>query len=130
MLFGYDTANISGVLGMKKFVQDYGNAVPTGTIGGNIFVVDGQTYQITAKVKSLVTSTLSIGTFLGALSTAPIADHLGRRAGLLLASLIFVVGVVIQTAVKSLAGALSLARRADLSGMYAGRSVKQLRFRR
>jgi len=60
---------------------------------------------------------------VGALSTAPIADHLGRRAGLLLASLIFVVGVVIQTAVKSLAGALSLARRADLSGMYAGRSV-------
>ena len=46
---------------------------------------------------------------VGALFTAPIADHLGRRAGLLLASLIVVIGVVIQTAVKSLAGALSLA---------------------
>ena len=39
------------VLGMKKFVQDYGNAVPTGTIGGNIFVVDGQTYQVRLSLK-------------------------------------------------------------------------------
>lgn len=31
-----DTANISGVLGMKRFVHDYGNAVPTGTVGGNV----------------------------------------------------------------------------------------------
>jgi len=53
---------------------------------------------ITSSQQSLVVSTLSIGTFIGALFAAPAADFLGRRWSVVLAVLTFSAGVAIQIA--------------------------------
>ena len=52
---------------------------------------------ITASQKSLIVSILSAGTFFGALSAAPMGDRIGRRIGMILSSLIFIFGVILQT---------------------------------
>jgi MFS family permease len=55
-------------------------------------------YTISTPNESLVVSILSAGTFFGALLAAPMADHLGRRMGIIAACLVFCVGVAMQTA--------------------------------
>ena len=57
---------------------------------------------ITSSQQSLVVSILSAGTFFGALFAAPTADFLGRRWSVVLAVLIFVAGVAMQTAALAL----------------------------
>jgi MFS transporter, SP family, sugar:H+ symporter len=57
---------------------------------------DGQR-DITASQTSEIVSILSAGTFFGALFSAPVADILGRRLGMMLNTVIFTVGVVLQT---------------------------------
>lgn len=42
------------------------------------------------------------GTFVGALAAAYLADHTGRRLGLIFSSLLFIVGVVLQAISVSL----------------------------
>lgn len=54
--------------------------------------------EITTFQQSLVVSVLSIGTFIGALLGAPVADILGRKYGVILATLVFDVGVAMQVA--------------------------------
>ncbi|KAI9610095.1 hypothetical protein H4Q26_007093 [Puccinia striiformis f. sp. tritici PST-130] len=58
---------------------------------------DGK-YSITTSQDSLVTSILSVGTFVGALLAYPIGDRYGRRIGIMIACAIFSVGVALQTA--------------------------------
>jgi MFS transporter, SP family, sugar:H+ symporter len=59
-------------------------------------------YVLTAPQSSLVVSILSAGTFFGALLAAPTADYFGRRIGLMLsAGIVFVLGVILQTASSS-----------------------------
>ena len=53
--------------------------------------------DISPAQSALIVSILSAGTFLGALSAAPFADHLGRRMSLILAVCVFTVGVILQT---------------------------------
>ena len=57
---------------------------------------------ITSSQQSLVVSILSAGTFFGALFAAPTADILGRRWSVVLAVVIFTVGVVMQVAAEAL----------------------------
>ena len=57
---------------------------------------------ITSSQQSLVVSILSAGTFFGALFAAPAADFLGRRWSVVLAVLVFYVGVSMQTAATAL----------------------------
>jgi len=45
-------------------------------------------------------SILSAGTFFGALIGAPLADMIGRRLGLMVACLVFSVGVAMQVGSK------------------------------
>jgi sugar porter (SP) family MFS transporter len=87
ILFGYDTGTISGVIGSKQFIKDFGD-----------YDQATNEYALGTSRTSLFVSILSAGTFFGALSGAPIADILGRRWGLQLAMLIFTVGVVLQVA--------------------------------
>jgi SP family sugar:H+ symporter-like MFS transporter len=54
--------------------------------------------DITASQQSEIVSILSAGTFFGALLAAPIADRLGRRLALIVSSVVFIFGVVLQTA--------------------------------
>ncbi len=43
-------------------------------------------------------SILSAGTFFGALAAAPLGDFIGRQWGLIASSIVFIFGVVLQTA--------------------------------
>lgn len=52
--------------------------------------------------ESLIVSILSLGTFLGALTAAPVADFFGRRMGIFLSTaIVFNLGVIMQTAATS-----------------------------
>ncbi|KLO17936.1 general substrate transporter [Schizopora paradoxa] len=83
ILYGYDTGVINGVQAMHDWLCTFGNST---------------TCTITTLQQSLVVSVLSIGTFLGALLGAPVADIIGRKWGVVLSTLVFDVGVAMQTA--------------------------------
>jgi SP family sugar:H+ symporter-like MFS transporter len=53
--------------------------------------------DVTAGQTSLIVSILSVGTFFGALTAAPVADMVGRRLGLVVCNVVFCVGVILQT---------------------------------
>lgn len=57
---------------------------------------------ITASQSSEIVSILSAGTFFGALSAAPTADILGRRVGLMASTVVFTIGVILQTAATAI----------------------------
>jgi len=52
--------------------------------------------QFNSWLLGLIVSSLSIGTFIGVLLGAPLADRLGRRAAMSIETLVFSIGVVIQ----------------------------------
>ncbi|KAK5127371.1 hypothetical protein LTR85_006710 [Meristemomyces frigidus] len=79
MIFGYDTGQISGFLEMQNFLDRFGtngtfSNVRSGTIVG----------------------LLSIGTLIGALLSAPIADVFGRRWCIVVWNIVFCIGVIVQ----------------------------------
>lgn len=81
ILFGYDTGTISGILAMdhvKTTFTDRGH--------------------FTAGETSLITSILSAGTFFGSMSAPLVSDNLGRRYGLIVSTVIFTIGVILQVA--------------------------------
>lgn len=59
---------------------------------------DGTTYTFSTVRSGLIVGLLSIGTLVGALIGAPLADTLGRRPSITLASAVVAVGFVIQIA--------------------------------
>ncbi|KAK0118909.1 hypothetical protein ONS95_007781 [Cadophora gregata] len=88
ILFGYDSGYINGILAMNKFHHDFG--VPSSdanAFGGHLL----PSWQ-----KSLMTSILSLGTFLGALLTGWAADRWGRKNTNIVGCAIYIVGVVLQ----------------------------------
>ncbi|KAF8586328.1 MFS monosaccharide transporter [Ramaria rubella] len=91
ILYGYDTGTIGGVQVMEDWLRTFGKPTtdladhPTG-------------FMITSSQQSLVVSILSAGTFFGALAAAPAGDLLGRKWGIIFSTLIFDIGVAMQTA--------------------------------
>ncbi|OBT56546.1 hypothetical protein VE04_03237 [Pseudogymnoascus sp. 24MN13] len=86
-IFGYDTGQISGFLEMQVFLERFGET----NADGKLFF---------SNVRSgLIVALLSIGTAIGALLAAPLADRIGRRGSIPWWCLIFCVGVTIQIAV-------------------------------
>ncbi|EIN06028.1 MSTA protein [Punctularia strigosozonata HHB-11173 SS5] len=92
ILFGYDSGYINGIYGMDIWKNQFGR--PTGHSDDPI---DIATWQ-----KSLTTSILSAGTFVGALVAGDLADRIGRRFTIILACAIFCAGVIIQVASQSI----------------------------
>ncbi|PGH17061.1 hypothetical protein AJ80_04934, partial [Polytolypa hystricis UAMH7299] len=88
ILFGYDSGYINGVLGMDFVKKQFGGPVPLD--------VDPSGYNVATWQKSLIVSILSVGTFFGALIAGSIAEWMGRRPAIMLACLIFTIGVVLQ----------------------------------
>nr|ANC28056.1 major facilitator superfamily [Polyporus umbellatus] len=96
ILFGYDTGTISGIIQMDDWLRTFGDRTDDLTahpIG----------YFLTSHNESLVVSILSAGTFFGALLGAPVADHIGRRMGIIVSCLVFSVGVALQTGAHNMA---------------------------
>jgi SP family sugar:H+ symporter-like MFS transporter len=58
--------------------------------------------DVTASQSAEIVSILSAGTFFGALTAAPFGDFLGRRMGLIASCIVFIFGVILQTAATSL----------------------------
>lgn len=85
LIFGYDTGQISGFLEMDDFLYRFGDT--TDADGNPAFT----------KVRSgTIVGLLSIGTLIGAIVGAPIADAFGRKLAIVFWNIIFCVGVVVQ----------------------------------
>ena len=97
LCYGYDNSYYSGLLGMKPFIQTYGQG-PSGS------------RALTVTFTSLTSSSIYIGDLLGALLAAPINDHLGRKYVFLVASLCIVGGGIAQVADKGSMGVIVLGR--------------------
>jgi MFS family permease len=54
--------------------------------------------NVTSGQQSLIVSILSVGTFVGALLSSPVADALGRRKALMVDAGVFIFGNILQTA--------------------------------
>jgi len=81
LIFGYDTGQISGFLEMTDFLNRFGN----------------QPGPAFSNVRSgTIVGLLSIGTLIGAIGSAPIADKFGRRICIVTWCLVFCVGVIVQ----------------------------------
>ncbi|KAK8112481.1 hypothetical protein PG984_013007, partial [Apiospora sp. TS-2023a] len=90
LIFGYDTGQISGFLEMPNFVERFGSPQPpNGEMG------------FSNTRSGLIVGLLSIGTLVGALMAAPIADKIGRRMSICLWTIIVSVGFVIQVAAST-----------------------------
>lgn len=85
-IFGYSTGQISGFTTMGDFKQRFGEQMANGE------------YGFSNVRNGLIVGLLSIGTMIGALAAAPIADHIGRKFSITFWSLIHIVGIIVQMA--------------------------------
>ncbi|KAH9996121.1 sugar transporter [Xylariaceae sp. FL0662B] len=80
VLFGYDQGVISGVLVMSNFAKTF------------------PLLSSDAVLQGWMVSVLTLGAMFGALSNGPIADRYSRRWSLLIASVVFNIGSILQCA--------------------------------
>jgi len=85
----YFTGTIGGILAMRYWLDTFstGYIDPKTNLRG-----------ISSTQSSEIVSLLSAGTFFGALSAGPLADWVGRKFGLMISTVVFTVGVILQTA--------------------------------
>lgn len=92
VLFGYDTGTISGILAMDYWRDLFSTGYH-----------DSHGHpDVSPSQSSAIVSILSAGTFFGALGSPLLADHIGRRWGLMASCWVFNLGVALQTAATSL----------------------------
>ncbi|KAJ5112570.1 Major facilitator-type transporter ecdD [Penicillium argentinense] len=96
ILYGYDSGYISGVLGMPYVKKQFGHEVSKAE--------DPDGYIIAPSRKSLITSILSAGTFIGAVLSGGVSEQIGRRLTIMLSCLIFAIGVAIQVGTVNIGG--------------------------
>jgi sugar porter (SP) family MFS transporter len=99
IFFGFDSGYISGVMGMPYFINLFtGIPIPPSDATEAV----KKAFTLPAWKKSLITSILSAGTFFGAVIAGDLADWFGRRTTIILGCLIFIIGVILQTASTAL----------------------------
>ncbi|KAJ4330373.1 hypothetical protein N0V87_010035 [Didymella glomerata] len=101
LAMGYDTAVIGGTMALDSFRRDFGTInIP-------------QTQRDT--IQGNIVSTFQAGCFFGALFAFPLAEKLGRKKTMIIASSVFLIG-----------GTLMTAAMGNLNMIYAGRAVAGL----
>ncbi|KAJ4312567.1 hypothetical protein N0V94_007383 [Neodidymelliopsis sp. IMI 364377] len=101
LAMGYDTAVIGGTMALDSFRRDFGTInIP-------------QTQRDT--IQGNIVSTFQAGCFFGALFAFPLAEKLGRKKTMIIASSVFLLG-----------GTLMTAARGSLNMIYGGRAVAGL----
>ncbi|KAI0086841.1 general substrate transporter [Irpex rosettiformis] len=90
-IFGYDTGQISDILLMDDFLLRFATCSSA---------TDASTCHFSITREGLIVSLLSIGTLIGALLGARVADWLGRRWAMTAECVIFIVGVIVQIAAE------------------------------
>ncbi|KAF6230876.1 hypothetical protein HO173_010992 [Letharia columbiana] len=98
IFFGYDSGYINGVIGMNYFVHLYTGLDPNDPRFNAKTGSDPGGFALPSWEKSLIVSILSAGTFFGALMAGDIADFTGRRTTIILGCIVFIIGVILQTA--------------------------------
>ncbi|GJN71354.1 sugar transporter [Purpureocillium lilacinum] len=83
MLFGFDISSMSAWIGSDQYLEYFGH--PGSTEQGGI------------------TASMSAGSFVGALAAGFLADHLGRRGALKAASIVWIIGAVLQCSAQNVA---------------------------
>nr|CAI6331998.1 unnamed protein product [Periconia digitata] len=101
LAMGYDTAVIGGTMALNSFIRD--------------FDLDSISKSQRDTVQGNIVSTFQAGCFFGALFTFPLAEKIGRRKTIMMASLVFLLG-----------GTLMTASRGSLNLIYAGRAIAGL----
>ncbi|OMH83511.1 putative glucose transporter rco-3 [Zancudomyces culisetae] len=96
-LFGFEIADISSILIMDNFVKYFNDP--------------------SSSSKGLVVSFLTLGCFLGSVAAGPLADKLSRKRSLIMAGVIMLVGVALETFSVNL-GMLTAAR--TIAGLGVG----------
>jgi len=86
-------------MGMNYFITLYTGLQPPGPGATD---AEKNAFSLPAWKKSLITSILSAGTFFGALIAGDLADWIGRRTTIIVGCLIFIIGVILQTASTAL----------------------------
>lgn len=84
LLFGYDTGQISGFQEMSNYLQRYGELKSNGE------------YAFSDTRSGLIVAMLSIGTVIGALVGAPVADFIGRKWSISVWCVILIIGLIVQ----------------------------------
>lgn len=82
-LFGFDVSSMSAFLATDQYLEFFNH--PNSDLQGGI------------------TASMSAGSFAGAIAAGFIADHLGRRKSLMVASLVWIIGAVIQCSAQNVA---------------------------
>jgi MFS family permease len=108
IFFGYDIGWMGGVLGMPYFIQQYTGMEYDFAAGAPVDA--SRSFIIPSSDKSLMTSILSLGTFLGALVAGDCADAVGRRITILIGCAIFASGVVLQIASSGQLAVMTIGR--------------------
>ena len=82
---------------MPYFIRQY-TGLPYPDKNSPTYTADKAAFALPASNQSLLTSILSLGTFLGAIIAGDVADFTGRRTTIILGCLIFTVGGILETA--------------------------------
>ncbi|KAK2768305.1 hypothetical protein FQN54_000158 [Arachnomyces sp. PD_36] len=83
-LFGFDTGNIGGIIVLPSFKETFG------------LTTDGPNAYQAPDLSANIVTTLQAGAVVGSLFAYAAADRLGRRAAMIIGSVIFLVGCILQ----------------------------------
>ncbi|KIY74122.1 general substrate transporter [Cylindrobasidium torrendii FP15055 ss-10] len=91
-MFGYDTGQISDILVMEDFKRRFAECAPAASLE----LVDVSTCEFSTVRSGCIVAFLSIGTLIGCLCGAPVAEGIGRRYAMVAECCVFFVGEIIQ----------------------------------